>query len=107
MEFTKFKRRPFEIEAVQITEENISELAEMTGELVPANGPDDPHIKINKRIVPNVHRAYVGWWVTQMDDNIRCYAPKIFEEQFEPMNAQELPQAPIEVQNVFEVKTAE
>ncbi len=87
MEFTKFKRRPFEIEAVQITNDNIEELAELIGELindVAADEPVEPYIRINKRIVPNINRAYVGWWVTRMGDNIRCYAPKVFDEQFEP-----------------------
>jgi len=107
MEFVKFKRRPFEIEAVQITEENMEELAKLTGEYVPSTDPDTgPYIKINKRLVPNVRRAYVGWWVTQMNDDVRCYAPKIFEEQFESADIEELPQAPKDAQNIFEVKSA-
>ena len=87
MEFTPYTRRPFAIEAVQITEENIAELAELVGDLEEKDG--QKFIRINKRLVPNIHRAYVGWWVTRMEDNLRCYSDKIFNEQFEPADVGE------------------
>ena len=80
-EFTMFTRKPFAVEAVQITEENIAELAPLVGELQNKDG--ELFIRLDKRIVPNIHRAYVGWWITQMEDNLRCYSAKIFEDQFE------------------------
>lgn len=82
LNFTPYKRRPFEVEAVQITEDNIEECALLIGELDEKDG--EPFVRINKRIVPNIHRAYVGWWITRMDDNLRCYSSRIFDEQFEP-----------------------
>lgn len=83
MEFTgTYSRKPFVVEAIQITEENIDELAALPlGEVKEKDG--SKFIALDKRIVPNIHRAFVGWWVTRMDDNLRCYSPKIFEEQFE------------------------
>jgi len=82
MEFTTHRRKPFIVEAAEITEENLAEAAELIGELI-VNEDGSRYIKINKRLVPNIHRAYVGWWVTQMGDNLRCYSAKIFEDQFE------------------------
>lgn len=87
MDFTgTYTRKPFAVEAIEITEENIALLAPLLGELKEKDGV--PFIALDKRIVPNIHRAFIGWWVTRMDDNLRCYSPKIFEEQFEPASAE-------------------
>jgi hypothetical protein len=80
-----FTRKPFVVEAIQITEENIAELAPLVGEL--QSKDDELFIRLDKRIVPNIHRAYVGWWITRMEDNLRCYSAKIFEDQFEAASA--------------------
>jgi hypothetical protein len=82
MEFTEHIRRPFKVEAVQITKDNIEEIASMIGELKTKG--DEKFILLDKRIVPSMNRAYVGWWVTRFNDNLRCYSNKIFTEQFMP-----------------------
>lgn len=81
MEMQDFVRKPFVVSAVEITDENIAELAELVGEL---RHKEDgtPFIQVNRRLVPNVFRAYPGFWVTQMGDNVRCYSKKIFLDQF-------------------------
>lgn len=83
VEFTIFNRKSFSVEAVQITEENVQALGPLVGE-VKVNDEGETYIALDRRIVPNVRRAFVGWWITRMNDNLRCYSPKIFEEQFEP-----------------------
>ncbi len=80
MEFTTYIRRPFTVEAVEITEENIEEVAEFIGTVKEDKGKK--YIQLNRRLVPNVTRASVGWWLTILGDNYRCYAPKFFEAQF-------------------------
>lgn len=80
MEFTEFVRRPFKVEAIRITEENIDEIAPLIGE-VKTKG-NEKFILLDKRIVPSMSRAFVGWWVTKFNDNLRCYSNKIFQEQF-------------------------
>lgn len=80
MEFMTFNRKTFSIEAVQVTTENIAELATLCGELK-WNG-DSPYIDVDRRIVPNIDRCHVGWWVTKLGENIRCYSPKTFDDQF-------------------------
>jgi hypothetical protein len=84
MEFKNYNRKPFAIEAVLITEDNISECSELIGELVPAQVGvvEESYIRIDKRIVPNVRRAHIGWFITKMDDNIRCYSPTLFDKQY-------------------------
>jgi hypothetical protein len=78
--FNNFVRKPFLVEAVQVTPENIEELAGVLGELKEKDG--EKWILIDRRIVPNIKKAYVGWWVTKLDDNLRCYSPKVFEKEF-------------------------
>lgn len=81
MEFTNFVRKPFTVEAVQITEENLEEVAALLGEVRrPKDG--SPYIKVTNWRVPNVTRVFPGYWMTRMGDNIRCYSKKIFTDQF-------------------------
>ncbi len=84
MEFTNFVRVPFAVEACQITEENLEEMAAILG-VVKTKG-NERYIGLNRNVVPNISKAYVGWWVTRFGDNLRCYNPKVFAEQFMPMN---------------------
>lgn len=80
LNFEHFVRKPFVVKATRITEENIEEVAKLVGEVRVKDG--QKIIAINRRIVPNVGRAFIGWYVTILDDNLRCYSPKIFREQF-------------------------
>ena len=80
LEFIRFTRRPFSVEAVEVTDDNMDELGALIGDIRVKD--DVRYIAIDRRVVPNVRKAFVGWWVTRMDDNLRCYSPEIFEEQF-------------------------
>jgi len=82
--YNSYVRTPFAVEATVITAENIDEIAKLIGTEVRAKG-DDKYIAIDRRIVPNVGRAFIGWYVTRLGDNLRCYSPKIFQEQFVDM----------------------
>lgn len=81
MNFATFVRKPFAVEAVEITEENIAELAEFVGTLK-TKGDGQPFIQVDRRLVPNIYRVYPGFWMTRMGDNVRCYSKRIFMEQF-------------------------
>lgn len=81
MEFTTFVRKPFIVEAVEITAENIGELADLVGALREKED-GTPYIQVDRRLVPNIFRVYPGFWMTRMGDNIRCYSQKVFREQF-------------------------
>lgn len=82
MEFTEFVRRPFKVEAIRITDENIDEIAVLIGEVKVHNKTKEKFILLDKRIVPSMARAIVGWWVTRYNDNLRVYSNKVFLEQF-------------------------
>ena len=78
---TNFVRKPFNVEAVEITDENIADLAEFIGTLKHKDN-GQPYIHVDRRLVPNIYKVFPGFWMTKMGDNIRCYSRKIFLEQF-------------------------
>jgi uncharacterized protein with HEPN domain len=81
MGFSTFVRKPFIVEAIQVTTENIGELAELVGVLREKDN-GTPYIQVDRRLVPNIYRVYPGFWMTKMGDNIRCYSKRIFMDQF-------------------------
>jgi len=88
MEFTKYVRKPFVVEGLEITRENIADVAKFIGELREVDGLS-PYIIVDERYVPNVDRVYIGYFMTKMGSNVRCYSKNIFKKQFieqtEPM----------------------
>jgi hypothetical protein len=84
MQFTTFVRKPFVVEAVEVTKDNISEVAKYVGDLRQKED-GTPYILVDPRLVPNVpdiFRVYPGFFMTKMGENVRCYSRKIFTEQF-------------------------
>lgn len=88
IKFETYQRRPFMVEATKITSENIESCAHMLKSSLRTNkvddGPEEIYISLNSEVVPQMPRAYVGWWITEMDGNFRCYSPRAFTGQFEP-----------------------
>lgn len=81
LEFTDFVRKPFTVEALVVTEENLDEIAKYVGTIQEKeNGTR--YIQVDRRLVPNIFRVFPGFWMTRMGDNIRCYSSKIFIDQF-------------------------
>lgn len=84
--FENFIRTPFRVRAVRITEQNMEEVAKLVqGEV--KTRKNEKYIVLNALIIPNVKTAYRGWYVTQFGDGLRCYAPKVFRDQFSKLSA--------------------
>lgn len=81
MNFTTFVRKPFVVDAIEVTAENIAEVAKYVGDLREKED-GTPYILVDRRLVPNVFRVYPGFFMTKMGENVRCYSRKIFREQF-------------------------
>ena len=80
--YNTFVRKPFKVEAVEITDENIAEIAPLNGELREREDDKTKFIYVDRRLVPNIWRVYPGFFMTKMGDNIRCYSRRVFLEQF-------------------------
>lgn len=89
----KFLRKPFEVEAVEVTAENIEDVArwcrgQMRKSVGPAGRNVQRYIKVNVKRPLNERQtmAYVGdWVVAATDQNIRgfkVYTPKAFSQSF-------------------------
>lgn len=81
MDFTTYVRKPFTVEAVEITKENIAEVAKLVGDLREEDNGIQ-YILVDPRLVPNVDRVYTGYYMTKMGRKVRCYSRKIFRDQF-------------------------
>jgi hypothetical protein len=84
MQYNPYVRKPFQVQAIEITTENIEVLAKQLG-ILERNEDGELYIRLDRRIVPNIKRAMVGWYVTFVNDNYRVYNPKAFADQFQPM----------------------
>ena len=87
MEFKSFVRKPFLVEAVEVTEENIAEVAKYVGDL---RQKDDgtPYILVDRGVVQNILEVYPGFFMTKMGGKVRCYSRNIFWDQFTEHNEQ-------------------
>jgi len=85
MEMNEYVRKPFVVNAIQITEENIAELAQHIGTLQSREGGGQ-FIKVDRTKVPTIDRVFPGFWLTMMGDNTRCYSECTFARQFTPLS---------------------
>jgi hypothetical protein len=83
LKFTEYVRKPFVVDVVEVTAENIAEIATYVGDLRQKED-GTPFIFVDRRLVPNIYRVYPGFFMTRMGDHIRCYSRKVFFEQFVP-----------------------
>lgn len=81
MQLSSFVRKPFTVEAVEITTENIAEVAKFIGTLHDED-PTQPYIQVDQKKMPNVFKVYPGFWMTKMGSRVRCYSSHIFKAQF-------------------------
>lgn len=82
MEYHNYVRVPFKVQAVEVTEDNFDEIFALIGKEIKETPQGKRYILIDRRIIPNGHKAQVGGWITVMDDRIRYYSKTAFQEQF-------------------------
>ncbi len=88
---TRYQRKPFYVQAVQVTADNLEEVAEWCAGQIrhtkpnPAeNVPSAPYVKVcvlNPRS-ERLTRAYVGDWVVRAGSGFKIYPDKSFNESF-------------------------
>jgi hypothetical protein len=81
MQFTRFIRKPFYVEAVEITKDNIEEVAAYIGE-VREDGDGTKYILTDPRLLPSAQRVFLGFYMTKKGRQIRCFPRDLFREQF-------------------------
>lgn len=88
---TQFVRKPFVIEAVEVTAENINEVAEWcSGEVRGGTvvGGEEKHVKVKVQHPLNERqtKAFVRDWVLKAGAGFKVYTPKAFANSFDRLN---------------------
>lgn len=84
LETMKYVRKPFYIDAVRVTAENITDVANWAGGDVRTDS-DGRYIKVRvpRALTERQTKAYVGDWVLYAGKGYKVYTPKAFDDSFE------------------------
>jgi hypothetical protein len=84
MKTHKFARKPFYVDAVRVSEDNIEEVSGWCqGEI--QTDADGKHIKVrvHRPLTDRQTKAYIGDWVLYAGTGFKVYTPKAFDKSFE------------------------
>lgn len=84
MQTTSYKRKPLLVEAVQVTEENIYEVAVWAAGTVFDGVKKHIEIDVIHPLHAKQRRASTGDWVLKSDQGFKIYADSAFKKSFEP-----------------------
>lgn len=81
----KFARKPFYVDAVRVTEENMARVAEWCGGEIKNDSQEGPYIKVKvyRPMVDRQAMAFLGDWVLFAGTGFKVYTPKAFDKSFE------------------------
>lgn len=88
---THFVRKPFYVDGVRVTKENIEEVAQWCGGTIKETQPKDKNKKPSRYIEVEVHRpmnerqkrAFTGDWVLQAENGFKVYTDPALKNTFE------------------------
>jgi hypothetical protein len=100
----KFIRKPFTIDAVRVTEENLEEVAKWCGGDVTTETRGKKEVRYIKVPVTNPlnerqTKAYVGDWVLHSKSSWKSYTNRAFDDSFEQYSP-----TPVQKEALFELK---
>lgn len=86
MQTAKFTRKPFEVDAVQVTDDNIDEVAKWCqGEVKEEDNRPYIKVRVLRVIDERQTKAFVGDWVLYAGTGYKVYTPKAFQKSFIPV----------------------
>lgn len=84
LETVKYVRKPFYIDAVQVTAENLADVAKWAdGDVRSDENAKYIHVRVHRPINDRQSKAYVGDWVLYAGTGFKVYTPKAFAQSFE------------------------
>lgn len=85
METTKYVRKPFFIDAIQVTEDNLDEVAKWASGDIRTDNENKKYIKVRVYMPKNDRqsKAFVGDWVLYAGTGFKVYTTKAFSASFE------------------------
>lgn len=90
VETTKYVRKPFEVEAVQVTEENIEEVKDWCQGtlLVEDNNRKFIKVRVARALNERQTKAYPGDWVLYAGTGFKVYTTKAFQKTFDKLDGE-------------------
>jgi hypothetical protein len=84
--FEQYVRKSFDVAAIQITDENIAELAPF---IVTLEQQENGRyiIIVDRKLIRNLDKVYSGYWLTKMGTTLRCYSQNAFAKHFVSLDA--------------------
>lgn len=85
MKTHKFARKPFYVDAVRVSEENIEEVAKWCNGDVQTDSSEGLYIKVrvHRPLTDRQTKAFIGDWVLFAGSGFKVYTPKAFDKSFE------------------------
>jgi hypothetical protein len=96
LETKRYSRRPFFIDAIRVTEENISEVVKWCGGTIVKEVRGERTIRwiqveVNGAQSERQKKALIGDWILKNRKSFKCYTNKAFEECFELPSGNQVP----------------
>lgn len=84
MKTHKFARKPFYVDAVRVSEANLTEVANWCeGVLMEEDGTPFIKVKVHRPLTERQTQAFIGDWVLFAGTGYKVYTPKAFDKSFE------------------------
>lgn len=84
MKTHKFARKPFYVDAVRVSEENIEEVAKwVQGEILTDDEGKHIKVRVHRPLNDRQSKAFVGDWVLKSGNGFKVYVPQAFDKSFE------------------------
>lgn len=85
MKTHKFARKPFYVDAVRVSEENMEEVAEWCDGKIVEHETDGKFVsvKVHRPLTERQTQAFVGDWVLNSGNGFKVYVQKAFDKSFE------------------------
>jgi hypothetical protein len=87
MQTSVYNRKPLQVEAIQVTDDNLYEIAKWCGGDVhthPVNSKKHIEVKVLHPLHKKQSRAAIGDWVLKSEQGFKIYADSAFRKGFEP-----------------------
>jgi hypothetical protein len=96
VEYGLYVRKPFEVKAVRVTEENMDDVADWCSGKLRTNSYNVPYIHVDVRPFVNARqtKAFVGDWILFAARGFKVYTDKAFRASFVPVEEEKVEPAP-------------
>lgn len=84
LDISTYLRKPFEVQAVQVTEDNIYDIAKWcSGEIMSEDGKRFIKVRVERVLNERQTRAFAGDWVLFAGKSFKVYTDKAFKTSFD------------------------